>query len=424
MSFGSIGAYVPVPNVGGGGGSTQDYFAPAIIVGNSAQGDTLQNCHYLDWAGIQSALNDSFVNYQATGVAKDIWIRPGRYLCVLGAIPNDRFTVRAVGQVIRGTGRSCVTIEFVQNQTAFEFLAPGFQFENVVLVENGGTVAAYGSALPGAVSYFGATFPEGSPELPFVIDSVSIYLNSIGGTAQTDLRGGFYFTNAPTGYAATSRIQNCQVFNVNNNFFPFDSIDVFANTFGFLFEPAQQQLSYCEIVNCEARRLETGFASNSISLSLRDCIYYSPYIDNAGPMLSSNVVGFYSGGLSPWFFVERCQALISQDSGTGYRFDGSTVQYETDSAVWPVWNNNHVRSFGNPQALVTGYSLIGRLDAVIKGAVLTGNTANGCSIGYSVNDYAQYTSSTSNVARACLSPVSDPNDDACNDILAHVQIIP
>jgi len=78
----------------GGGGSSSDRHTATIIVGNSLDGDSLVNCHYLDVGnGVQLQL--------ALNVGADVYIRPGTYNLQSGAqVP---LTV-AAGVRVRGAG--------------------------------------------------------------------------------------------------------------------------------------------------------------------------------------------------------------------------------------------------------------------------------------------------------------------------------
>lgn len=94
-----------IPNAAGGGGGGKE-FAPKYVVGNSAAGDTLANCDFLDTGngqGIAAACT------AAAGARGDIWIRPGTYNLTLGGAPTVAFAVPP-GVTVHGAGEGLVII--------------------------------------------------------------------------------------------------------------------------------------------------------------------------------------------------------------------------------------------------------------------------------------------------------------------------
>ena len=101
-----------IPNGSGGGGSSQDRFAPKYVVGNVNNGDSATSYstdgfYYIpdlgDGDGIALALSyaDSFsMDFVATG---DVWIRPGIYTT------ENSFTVPA-DVTVRGAGPSTIIV--------------------------------------------------------------------------------------------------------------------------------------------------------------------------------------------------------------------------------------------------------------------------------------------------------------------------
>jgi hypothetical protein len=95
-----------IPNGSGGGGSSQDRFAPKYLVGNTANGDSAvaystDGFYYIpdpgDGTGIVTALsyaNPTDPDFVALG---DVWIRPGNYLV-------SQTLVVPAGVVVRGSG--------------------------------------------------------------------------------------------------------------------------------------------------------------------------------------------------------------------------------------------------------------------------------------------------------------------------------
>lgn len=82
------------------GGSTTDRYAPAIIVGNSANGDAAGQCHFLDTGnGAQLAAALAVADEGA-----DIYIRPGTYDFTVAGGPAGAFAVPPRVKV-RGAGR-------------------------------------------------------------------------------------------------------------------------------------------------------------------------------------------------------------------------------------------------------------------------------------------------------------------------------
>jgi len=88
-------------------GVSTDRFGPAIIVGNSIAGDTLDQCHYLDTGnGTQLA---TAIAAAAGSPAKDIWIRPGTYDFRNSGGPSGPISVPTDVKV-RGCGEGNVVV--------------------------------------------------------------------------------------------------------------------------------------------------------------------------------------------------------------------------------------------------------------------------------------------------------------------------
>lgn len=93
---------------GGGGGSSANIRGPRIVVGNSLEGDTTDDCDYLDvgnGANLQAAIT-------AAGVldpSGDVWIRPGLYDFSIAGGPSTGISI-PVGVKVRAAGRQSVTV--------------------------------------------------------------------------------------------------------------------------------------------------------------------------------------------------------------------------------------------------------------------------------------------------------------------------
>ena len=131
----------------GAGGASVDHFAPKFLIGNVLAGDNADNYSaggftYIadpgDGTGIAAALADIV----ASGVAADVWIRPGTYTRGLGLA---RFVVPA-GCAIRGAGEGAVNIITNAVDDCIFQLGAGASLERVTLTQRG-VIGAAGSAL-------------------------------------------------------------------------------------------------------------------------------------------------------------------------------------------------------------------------------------------------------------------------------------
>lgn len=308
-----------IPNGSGGGGSSQDRFAPKYLVGNVNNGDSVtaystDGFYYIpdlgDGDGIALALSyadSSSVGFVATG---DVWIRPGIYTT------ENSFTVPA-DVTVRGAGASTIIVGVpgAINQGLFTMKA-GSSLRSMALTHSEPANSV-------GVTNFGVVglYEAGT----VVIEDVSVTSVWAAATNRT-LKACFSVAPAVAGDLSTMRCFRCAaIYEANDNNDPASGpTDVLVG-----YRSYEGQL---ELLDCQSEFSSSGNGPSIVSFGsapITGSTLAAQMLRVEGGSYTGRVIGVYveaSGGHVPQISLVgarvRCASSSVNGSYAGLKFKG------------------------------------------------------------------------------------------------------